>query len=282
MLVTQRYVELYHFDIVDSFSQICCFDKTGTLTENKMQLAGLAVKDPKLSQDYKTNTKSALVMSCCHALFEDNDVVYGDAMEQAMIEALDSIELLEQQVVYNNEVLEKKIIVPFSSEEKHMTVVATSADKGWSTALVKGQPGKVKQYLKKVPSNYDGLNNELSSAGLRVWALCYKDLIDDDLSREGIETGMTFAGFLCFRNQLKPDTNRTLNSLRESGHEIKVITGDQQLTALHVAKEINLMAWPRCDQLRQRSYRYQWPIVFQAFRQEQSAHQLQPYARRPW
>lgn len=37
---------------------------------------------------------------------------------------------------------------------------------------------------------------------------------------------------------LKPDTKRVINELKNSSHEVKMITGDNQLTAAFVGREL--------------------------------------------
>lgn len=57
---------------------------------------------------------------------------------------------------------------------------------------------------------------------------------------EEIEKDLTFAGFLIFECPIKKSSKKIVKELKTSGHLIKMITGDNILTAAHVAKEIEI------------------------------------------
>lgn len=59
------------------------------------------------------------------------------------------------------------------------------------------------------------------------------------MTREEAESKLTFCGFIVSECPLKFDTKGVIEELTESGHEVKMITGDNQLTAAFVAHELN-------------------------------------------
>lgn len=61
------------------------------------------------------------------------------------------------------------------------------------------------------------------------------------ISREQVESGLEFAGFLVFHCPLKPDAISTIRDLNDSSHRCVMITGDNPLTAAHVAKEVEIV-----------------------------------------
>lgn len=61
------------------------------------------------------------------------------------------------------------------------------------------------------------------------------------LSRDDVESHLQFAGFLVFHCPLKPDAVSTLRMLNESSHRCIMITGDNPLTASHVAREVEIV-----------------------------------------
>lgn len=61
------------------------------------------------------------------------------------------------------------------------------------------------------------------------------------LSREDAESALTFAGFLVFHCPLKPDAVETLKMLADSSHRCVMITGDNPLTAVHVARDVEIV-----------------------------------------
>jgi cation-transporting ATPase 13A1 len=59
------------------------------------------------------------------------------------------------------------------------------------------------------------------------------------MTREEAESDLTFCGFIVSECPLKEDTKAVIEELVESGHEVKMITGDNQLTAAFVAHQLN-------------------------------------------
>ena len=55
------------------------------------------------------------------------------------------------------------------------------------------------------------------------------------VTREEAESDLTFCGFIISECPLKEDTKAVIEELVQSGHEVVMITGDNQLTAAFVA-----------------------------------------------
>lgn len=144
----------------------------------------------------------------------------------------------------------------FSSKLKRMTVLATQqgSDKDlW--ALTKGAPETMKDFLTpdSIPSDYDSVAYHHMSRGRRVLAMGYRRVGNtqklEDLKKNGrehIERNLMFAGFLVLDCPLKPDTKNIMSELCASGHRVAMITGDAILTAVEVARQIEMV--PRSAQ----------------------------------
>ena len=59
-------------------------------------------------------------------------------------------------------------------------------------------------------------------------------------TRSVCEENLTFAGFVTFTCSVRRDTKMVLSKLKEGGMSVAMITGDALLTAIHVAKEVNI------------------------------------------
>ena len=94
------------------------------------------------------------------------------------------------------------------------------------------------------PENYEEIYKSFTRSGSRVLALAYKYLESsvnvNKVKREDIESDLHFAGFIVFHCPLKDDAIETIKMLNESSHRSIMITGDNPLTACHVAKEVNI------------------------------------------
>ena len=111
---------------------------------------------------------------------------------------------------------------------------------GQLRVLCKGAPEILEKFYAKVPEGYKEHYIDFVKAGARVLALAYKDLRcgiteAEALTREEAEKDLVFCGFIVSECPLKPDTKGVIEELTASGHECKMITGDNQLTAAYVA-----------------------------------------------
>ena len=61
------------------------------------------------------------------------------------------------------------------------------------------------------------------------------------ITREKVEEELQFAGFLVFHCPLKPDAISTIKELNSSSHRCVMITGDNPLTAAHVAMQVEIV-----------------------------------------
>lgn len=232
---------------------VCCFDKTGTLTGEDLVFEGLAglSKNPEdirhMFSAEEAPESTALATGAAHALMklEDGDVV-GDPMEKATLKALGWT--VDYKNVTTKEGLGKLTIqrrFQFSSALKRSSSIASHGGKLF--AAVKGAPETIRHRLTSVPQNYDEIYKSFTRSGSRVLAVASKSLPKlsqnkiDNLDREEVEQDLTFEGFLIFHCPLKPDAIETIKMLNESAHRSVMITGDNPLTAVHVAKEIGIV-----------------------------------------
>jgi len=101
--------------------------------------------------------------------------------------------------------------------------------------------------FKNLPSNYDQIYLHYAREGSRVLSLGYKDLGQlshqeiRDLTRDDVEKNLNFSGFVIISCPLKPDTKSVIREILNSSHHVTMITGDNPLTACHVASQLKLI-----------------------------------------
>ncbi|KAG8899993.1 hypothetical protein FRB99_006331, partial [Tulasnella sp. 403] len=239
---------------------VCCFDKTGTITAENLVLEGVTGVDPadklRLVDIKETTRETTLCLAAAHALVQlDDGTVVGDPMERTTLEALDWKIGKGDQVVPGTPTSPHRAVIhirrrfQFSSALKRMSTVSTISN-GKTLASVKGAPETIKTMLSVVPEGYDDTYKYFTRRGSRVLALGWKDLGAlstekiNHLPREMAESGLTFAGFIVFHCPLKPDAVETLKMLADSSHRCIMITGDNPLTAVHVAGDVEIIDRP--------------------------------------
>ncbi|KAL6176517.1 hypothetical protein ACLB2K_053150 [Fragaria x ananassa] len=233
---------------------ICCFDKTGTLTSDDMEfcgvvgLAGSTDLEPDMS---KVDCQTLEILASCHALvFVDNKLV-GDPLEKAALKGIDwSFKSDDKAMPKKGNGKAVQIVQRhhFASYLKRMAVVVRIEESFF--AFVKGAPETIQGRLTEVPSNYVETYKKFTRQGSRVLALAYKSIGDmtvseaRSLDRDVVESGLTFAGFAVFNCPIRADSATVLSELKGSSHDLVMITGDQSLTACHVATQVHIISKP--------------------------------------
>ncbi|KAG6897589.1 hypothetical protein C0992_013265 [Termitomyces sp. T32_za158] len=236
---------------------VCCFDKTGTITAEDLVLEGVVGMNPKdqrlLVNVKETSRETTLALAAAHALVKlDDGTTVGDPMEKTTLEALEW-NLSKGEVISpsnRNTAHATQITIrrrfQFSSALKRMATMSTLPG-GKTLVAVKGAPETIKTMLASVPAHYDDTYKYFTRKGSRVLALGMKEMepltIDkiNKLPREVAESNLTFAGFLVFHCPLKADAVEALKMLADSSHRCVMITGDNPLTAVHVARQVEIV-----------------------------------------
>ncbi|KAH7816798.1 putative P-type ATPase (P-ATPase) Superfamily Protein [Monocercomonoides exilis] len=105
-----------------------------------------------------------------------------------------------------------------------------------------------------IPHDYQAQLKEHTQKGLRVLALGHRVLPMKDyewvqtVQREEVEKDLTFLGFFIMENKLKPSTPAAIHRLKEASIRTLMITGDNPLTAIQVARECSIIPTPEDTQ----------------------------------
>lgn len=139
---------------------------------------------------------------------------------------------------------------PFSSALQRMSVVARLLGEKRMDAYMKGAPEVVASLCKKdtVPPNFADVLEGYTKEGFRVIALAHRRLESklswhkvQNISRDHIEKNMEFLGLIIMQNKLKPETPGVLRDLHQANIRTVMVTGDNMLTAISVARDCGMI-----------------------------------------
>ncbi|XP_053539033.1 polyamine-transporting ATPase 13A3 isoform X3 [Ictalurus punctatus] len=139
---------------------------------------------------------------------------------------------------------------PFSSALQRMSVVARLLGEKRMDAYLKGAPEVVTSLCKKetVPQDFAEVLENYTKQGFRVIALAHRRLESkltwhkvQNINRNHIETNMEFLGLIVMQNKLKPETPGVLEVLRQANIRTVMVTGDNILTAISVARDCGMI-----------------------------------------
>jgi P-type Mg2+ transporter len=212
---------------------VFCTDKTGTLTEDKIVLMKCI--------DFAGNESEEVFL---HAYLDSSFHTARQSPLDAAIQNHRKMDLAEWEKIDE---------IPFDFERKRESVVAEKA--GARHLITKGAPedmiaicdfmresDKISAFGEK--ERYAALERfeKLSSDGFRVLAIAVKDMDGDTrvVYDRADEAGMTFLGFAAFLDPPKKTAGEAVQDLHALNVEIKILTGDNELLAERICREIGL------------------------------------------
>ena len=204
-------------------------DKTGTLTEGEIRL--------REAVDPSGAPAPALVrlgLLCSELSFEHGDTPLGNTLDVAIWRGL------EPAVAAAELAAAKRVAtLPFTFERRRASVVLESS--GRRRLLCKGAAEEV--LARCAPEGRTAAERTLArllDSGHRVLALAEGAVDARADYDERDESGLSLLGFLVFADPPKADAEASVARLRRLGIELKVLTGDNERTAVHVCGEVGL------------------------------------------
>uniref|UniRef100_A0A8C1MPX2 Polyamine-transporting ATPase 13A3 n=1 Tax=Cyprinus carpio TaxID=7962 RepID=A0A8C1MPX2_CYPCA len=138
----------------------------------------------------------------------------------------------------------------FSSALQRMSVVVRQIGQRRMDAYLKGAPEVVASLCKKetVPEDFAEVLEDYTKQGFRVIALAHRRLESkltfhkvQNINRDQIEKNMDFLGLIIMQNKLKTETPGVLEDLRRANIRTVMVTGDNMLTAISVARDCGMI-----------------------------------------
>ena len=219
--------------------QIILSDKTGTLTKNEMTVKKYFLVNGEnmnfLLRGCVVGNTASLVQKG-GGKFE----AVGDKTDSALLTwARNSVERLEE-ITDNG-----KIVDEFVFDPKTKLITSIWEEKNEKYVFVRGAPEEILKRSTLKDNENEKLQNEFENyakEGLRVIGLGYKKLFDKNIkNRDALEKELEFLGFLGIYDPPREEAREAIESAKKAGIKTIMVTGDNEITALAIAKEIGLI-----------------------------------------
>lgn len=230
---------------------VICSDKTGTLTENKMKVQ--AFYDGQFHKDCSELSDLNFIRNICINATADlgpEGQFIGNPTECAMLrfyEESKSRKIIGKSYKQERENYPIVHTFPFSSDLKHMTTIAEID--GEMVAFTKGSPEAILSMCtvpEKKRKEAEEYIVSVQQQAMRVIAFAHKELSEQldyeaEHNHQAMESGMTFDGFVAIADPLRKEVYDAVRTCEVAGIELKILTGDNIVTATAIANELNLL-----------------------------------------
>lgn len=220
-------------------ASVICSDKTGTLTQNKMTIVETFVDNGQSEADLLTI--GALCNDSKLTVTSESDFnVTGDPTETAFVSKAFEEKLDKNQLEQG---MPRVAEIPFDSERKLMSTVH-KMEQGYRV-MVKGAPDVLLNRCTLPAAQAQVVaekNAEMASNALRVLGVAYKDIaeVPAELTSEDLENNLTFVGLVGMIDPPRQEVKAAVEQCYEAGIRPVMITGDHKLTAVAIAKELDI------------------------------------------
>ncbi len=244
---------------------VICTDKTGTLTKNEMTVkkmyangkvievtgAGYSPQGEFLFKGKPINPQDIGLLLTIGALNNDAELhedysISGDPTEAALLVSAAKAGLLKKELEHGMPRIQE---IEFTSERKLMTTV--HSHDGEKLVYVKGAPeivlslctsilidGDIRALTEEDKQQLLAINHEFANDALRVLGFAYRSVHHET---GNLEQKLTFVGLQGMMDPARDEVKPAIEKCKAAGIKVVVITGDHDLTAKAVAREIGLV-----------------------------------------
>jgi len=253
---------------------VICSDKTGTLTRNQMTVqevyaggaliylsgSGYEPEGKFICDGHEIDPVQNRALTDCLAagllcndavlkLGEDGWLVEGDPTEGALVVAARKAGLSRERFTAKFPRLDA---IPFESRHQYMATLHRDADrkivylKGAVESLLPRCSFALPDEQGSMPLTRDDCRRQavhMAEKGLRVLAFASIELADYSgrLDHDDVAGGLTFLGLQGMIDPPRPEAVAAVRVCQAAGIQVKMITGDNAVTAAAVARQIGLL-----------------------------------------
>ncbi|QII83134.1 magnesium-translocating P-type ATPase [Jeotgalibaca arthritidis] len=216
---------------------VLCTDKTGTITEDKVVL--VEHLDPLgndsdqvlaltyMNANYQTGWKNVMDHAVLEYVEENRD-----AVNFAKAEKIDEIPF---------DFSRRRLTVAVKTEEKQLMITKGAAEEMLSICNRVEINGEILPLTDELRANMTAISTKLNMQGMRVLIVAYKENVHDEaVYSVKDEQDMIISGFMGFLDPPKQSSITAIKSLHEHGVNVKVLTGDNEIVAQKICKDVGI------------------------------------------
>ena len=226
-------------------------DKTGTLTQNKMTVQKIYFDGQIIDKDDEINARQGQLIidgALCNDSVQKEGQEIGDPTEIALVNFSEKHDLPVEKM---REKYQRLGEIPFDSDRKLMSTVHKIGGnykmltKG-AVDVLSGRINEVKTMDGKRPFTAEDLaelkkvNTEFSQMGLRVLAVCERDVDTVDISVDD-EKDYILLGLVAMQDPPREESAEAVRKCKTAGIRPIMITGDHLVTASAIARKIGIL-----------------------------------------
>ena len=220
-------------------------DKTGTLTKGKLEVNEIITSNLAPIKNFNTISNYELKNTIYKSIYYNNSsnfdstgkIIGGNSTDQALLN------FIKENFNISCQIIEYK---PFNSKDKYSLVSIKDTE---TATYIKGAPelivskcskcinelGQTKYFLNK--NEILSKLKESTNKGLRVIALAKSPTYHITKKFENL----IFIGLVTIKDELRAESKPSIQSIKEAGITPIMITGDDILTAVSIAKEVGII-----------------------------------------
>jgi len=231
--MARRGVVVKRLAAIENFGSmtVLCSDKTGTLTQGTVQVQ--SALDPE-GQPSEVVFRYAGVNAALQTGFTnpiDAAIVRHNRLDLSAWVKLD-------EVPYD--FIRKRLSVLVQHEGKNLLVTKGAVPNVLAACTRVRRSDGTETGLDELRDEIDRRYQELSGQGFRLIGVAVRDLGPIRNADYEHESALTFLGFVVLSDPLKPTIAGTVQTLRDRGIRLKLITGDNRLVAQNIGIQVGL------------------------------------------
>ncbi|MBI2033008.1 MAG: cation-translocating P-type ATPase [Candidatus Levybacteria bacterium] len=219
--------------------QVVLIDKTGTLTQNTMRVKNFwAVSESIMPLLFKACLlgNTATMIKNTKGEFD----IVGDKTDGALLLWVNENHVDKEHLLATTTIVEEYV---FDPEVKTITTIVKENKE--THIFVRGAPETLLQQSELPKSEKDRITKHIeqfAKEGFRVIGFATKiEEHTQNLSREHVEEHLRFLGFVGIYDPPRKEAKQAVLEAQKAGVQTVMVTGDNELTALTIAKDVGLI-----------------------------------------